>query len=171
MRPLLSGSRVTARDSFLPQTEDDEDRALHGALRYGGAVDIAARPIDQAGARHHPMRLERCLQHQHRDRQLRGFQVSVKALVCGDGFSQGRCVAKWRNEWNFFMFAGSGMNPAMLPAPCSALPAGLAMVAYYPDTQSCCPAADLAGITIAYTRNSTGTTPRSITLYFAEHDD
>lgn len=105
-----------------------------------------------------------------------GFQVSVKALVCGDGFSQGRCVAKYvngggENEWIFFMGAGSGMNPAMLPAPCSALPTGLAMVAYYPVKQSCYPAADLAGTTIAYTGNSTGTTPRSITLYFAEHDD
>ena len=69
LRPLLSGSRVTARDSFLPQTEDDVDRALHGALRYGGAVDIA---------RHHPMRLERCLQHQHRDRQLRAAAVASR---------------------------------------------------------------------------------------------
>lgn len=105
-----------------------------------------------------------------------GFQVSVKALVCGDGFTQAGCVAKWvngggENEWYFFMGAGSGMDSSMLPAPCSSLPSGLAMVQYYPDKQSCYPAADLAGTTIAYTAGSSGSTPASITLNFAEHDD
>ena len=37
-----------------------------------------------------------------------GYPVDVKALVCGDGFSQGSCVAQWvngggENEWYFFM--------------------------------------------------------------------
>ena len=104
-----------------------------------------------------------------------GFNVEVKALVCGDGFSQGSCVAKWvngagENEWYYFMGAGAGMDASVLPAACSALPQGLAMVQYYPDKQGCYPAADLAGTTIAYTAGS-GPTPTSVTLNFAEHSD
>ena len=93
-----------------------------------------------------------------------GFHVDVKALVCGGGFDQGTCVAKWtnggdENEWYYFMGAGTGMDASMLPAACGALPAGLAMVQYYPDgTPECYPAADVAGATMAYTAGS-GSTP------------
>ena len=63
------------------------------------------------------------------------------------------------------------MSAGMLPAACSALPAGLAMVQYYPEKTECYPAADVAGTTAAYTADSSGgTTPTSVTLNFAEHD-
>ena len=80
-----------------------------------------------------------------------GFHVSVKGLVCGDDFSQASCVAKWmntagENQWYFFMGAGLGMSASMLPAPCSSLPSGLAMVQYNPDSHTCYPAADLPGL-------------------------
>ena len=105
-----------------------------------------------------------------------GFDVDVKSLVCGDGFSEDRCVAKWvngggENEWYYFMGAGVGMDAGKLPAACGALPAGLAMVQYRPDgTPECYPAADLAGTSLAYT-TGTNSTPASVTLNFAEHDD
>jgi hypothetical protein len=108
-----------------------------------------------------------------------GFNVNIKALVCGDGFSQDSCVAKWTNgggeqEWYYFMGAGAGMDASMLPAACSALPTtGLAMVQYKPDgTPECYPAADLSGSTMAYTVGLTaGGIPTSATLNFAMHDD
>ena len=89
-----------------------------------------------------------------------GFNVDVKALVCGDGFSQSSCVAKWiapgaKNEWYYFMGAGTGMDASMLPAACGALPAGLAMVQYKPDgTPECYPVADLTGTTATFTAGS-----------------
>ena len=92
-----------------------------------------------------------------------GFNVDVKALVCGDGFSQSACVAKWvngggENEWFYFMGAGAGMDASVLPAACSAMPSGLAMVQYKPDgTPECYPVADIAGTTAAYTAGTTST--------------
>ena len=92
-----------------------------------------------------------------------GFNVNVKALVCGDGFSQSSCVAKWtngggENEWYYFMGAGAGMDASVLPAACSAMPSGLAMVQYKPDgTPECYPAADIAGTTAAYTAGTNST--------------
>ena len=89
-----------------------------------------------------------------------GFNVNVKRLLCGDGFSQSSCVAKWvtpggENEWFYFMGAGTGMDAGMLPAACSSLPAGLAMVQYIPDgTPECYPVADLTGTTVAFTPGS-----------------
>ena len=57
------------------------------------------------------------------------------------------------------MGAGAGMDAGMLPAACSSLPAGLAMVQYLPDgVPECYPAADLVGTTVAYTAGS-GSTP------------
>ena len=105
-----------------------------------------------------------------------GYNVDVKALLCGDGFSQNGCVAKWvngagENEWYFFMGAGAGMDAGMLPAACTTVPSDLAMVQYYPDKNECYPAADLAGTTTAYTADSSGgAIPTSVTLNFAEHD-
>ena len=71
-----------------------------------------------------------------------------------------------------FPGAGAGMSAGMLPAACSALPSGLAMVQYFPDKTECYPAADLEGTTLAYTA-STDPSRRwtSVTVNFAEHDD
>lgn len=119
-----------------------------------------------------------------------GFAVSVKALVCGDSFSQTGCVAKWvndvgENEWIFYMGAGSGMSADMLPAPCAGVdsnPFGPpAMVRYWPDKKECSAVAYLTQggkpdppvwhTSVKYTPGSTpvhpGSTPASITLIFA----
>jgi len=104
-----------------------------------------------------------------------GLMVNVLALVCGQGFNQNDCVAKWvngggENEWYFFMGAGAGMSGSQLPSACSSLPSGLAMVQYYPDKQECYPAADVSGTKATY-KQSFGGLPTSVTLNFAAHQE
>lgn len=109
-----------------------------------------------------------------------GVNVNVFDLLCGNGFVQQTCVAKWTNgggdeEWYFFMGAGAGISGSQLPSDCSTLPDGLAMVQYYPNKDGCFPAADLnggGGTQMYYTASSDeDNTLASVTISFVEHDD
>jgi len=107
-----------------------------------------------------------------------GMEVNFFDLVCGKGFSQQSCVAKWTNpgsgdeEDYFFMGAGAGIAVSDLPASCSkiTITTPLAMVQYYPNG-GCYPAADLQGTQASYTPSGDGKSIQSVTLTFAEHDD
>eukprot|EP00040_Diaphanoeca_grandis_P020762 m.110400 g.110400 ORF g.110400 m.110400 type:complete len:258 (+) comp28035_c0_seq1:35-808(+) len=106
-----------------------------------------------------------------------GIVVNFFDLVCGKGFNQQSCVAKWTNpsgdeEDYFFMGAGAGIEVTDLPASCSGITTNtpLAMVQYYPSG-GCYPAADLQGTQASYTPSGDGKSIDSVTLTFAEHDD